>query len=402
MASIPPTQPSQNRQGLDADLAFSDRLYVTTTASVLPSSQLEHLITALDPPAAVMPPKAASRRQQSKALLDWVEGPTGPGLSLIDEKLRALVPGCTTPKALVLSNSEALSTVDLTSIMQRLRQKTGDDSLSLAFYRSNSRQLGLNGSSEGLAKLQALFDSGELSAAQGYRIESLDSIAANATDARKARLIQALVLEVQQIRNAHEIALDVYHDLDRLQDCKGIRNVLRILDQARQQARHIDQTHNRVSARTLDRTLSRVRDRILERARTLSLEVDHNHIRDVIKALDQDRFDDALDTLDRALVREQTLTGKIMTAGDIARDISIARNLAFNLTRVFSRSNILSLVGIDLAGANLNGLNLVGIDLTGTNLTDAMVKDAVFGNNSGITDADKTELQQRGAVFQTL
>ena len=403
MAKLSNTQQSQDSQGLPSVLSFEDRLYIIATASALPLSQFEQLIAALNLPEDVMPPKAASRSQRSNALLDWVEGPTGPGLCIVDEKLQALVPGSTTPKTLIFNrNTKPLSAVELAAIMQRVRQKTKDKSLTLAFYTPNSLELVLNGSPQGLAELQALFDSGNLSEALGDTLESIHSIANDTTDARKARLIQALMLEVQHIRITHNIALTIVSALDRIQDCNRIRNVLKILDQTSSQASQIDQTHNRVSARTLTRTLNRARDRILERARTLNLEIDHNHISDVIDALDQDRFGDALDTLDRSLTREQTLTHKIIEAVDIARDLDIARNLAVNLVRAFSHSSILSLVGINLRGANLNGLNLIGIDLTGTDLTSAIVKNTVFGNNSGLTEADKADLQQRGALFRNL
>ncbi len=358
------------------------------TVSALTLSQFEHLISALKPPEDIMPPKAASRSQRNKALLDWVEGSTGPGLALVDEGLQALVPEATEPKALVFtSNTAAYSVARLAAIMQRVRQKTEDNSLTLAFYATASSRLVLTGSSEGLEKLQGLFDSGQLLKVLNDRpVEAICSIASDTTEARKARLIQALILKVQSVRSTHNTALAVVNALDHIQDCTRIRNVLKILNQAHTCALKIDQAHNRVSARTLARTVDRARDRILERARALNLDVDHNHISDVIDALDQDRFGDALDTLDRALEHEQTLTRKIISAMDITRDLNIARNLAFNLTRVFSRSSILSLVGIDLRGANLNELNLVGIDLTGTDLTDAIVKDTVFGNNSGLTE----------------
>ncbi|MEL6382692.1 MAG: pentapeptide repeat-containing protein [Cyanobacteria bacterium J06626_18] len=402
MTQLSPTQQAQTSQDAHPDLPFEDRLYVIKTVSALPLRQFEQLITVLNPPADVMPPKAASRSQRSKALLDWVEGPMGPGLALIDEELQALVPGATAPKAIVFANDTAdLAGIKLAAIMRQVKQKTEDDSLTLAFYTTGHIKLVLNGSPEGLEKLQALFDSGELlNASGGSAVELVCSIASDTLDARKARLIQALTLEVQHVKSTHTTALAIVSALNRVQDCNRIRNVLKIFDQAGTQALKIDQAHNRVSARTLARTLNRARDRVLERAHNLNLDIDHNHISDVIDALDQDRFGDALDALDRALDREQALTRRIVNAVDIARDLDIARNLALNLTRVFSRSSILSLVGINLRGANLNGLNLVGIDLTGTDLTDAMVKDTVFGNNSGLAEADKAALQQRGAIFR--
>lgn len=74
-------------------------------------------------------------------------------------------------------------------------------------------------------------------------------------------------------------------------------------------------------------------------------------------------------------------------------------------------------LGNDLAGANLKGVDLSGVDLShadlrgtdlrgailqGTNLLDAKVEQALFGNNLGLSEAEKLELEKRGAVFEEL
>ncbi|WP_341739626.1 pentapeptide repeat-containing protein [Microcoleus sp. CAWBG640] len=61
-----------------------------------------------------------------------------------------------------------------------------------------------------------------------------------------------------------------------------------------------------------------------------------------------------------------------------------------------------SLALANLSGANLENANLVEVNLTNTNLGGAKVESARFGNNSGLSEEMKVNLQQRGAIFQEL
>ncbi|NES21375.1 MAG: hypothetical protein F6K41_21205 [Symploca sp. SIO3E6] len=58
--------------------------------------------------------------------------------------------------------------------------------------------------------------------------------------------------------------------------------------------------------------------------------------------------------------------------------------------------------GVDLKGADLRGADLRGAILTQTNLTDAKVDKALFGNNLGLSEATKQELEKLGAIFEEL
>lgn len=59
-----------------------------------------------------------------------------------------------------------------------------------------------------------------------------------------------------------------------------------------------------------------------------------------------------------------------------------------------------SLALANLSGANLCNANLVEVNLTNANLGGANVESARFGNNSGISEEMKVNLQQRGAIFE--
>jgi uncharacterized protein YjbI with pentapeptide repeats/DNA-binding Xre family transcriptional regulator len=56
--------------------------------------------------------------------------------------------------------------------------------------------------------------------------------------------------------------------------------------------------------------------------------------------------------------------------------------------------------GADLINSNLINANLRGADLRGVNLRGANVKETRFGENQGISESMKLDLQQRGAIFE--
>ena len=66
-------------------LSIEERLWLVKTLNELPLSQLIELVKALRTPAGIMPSEQGPQGFQASALLQWVEGPRGPGLkSLLD------------------------------------------------------------------------------------------------------------------------------------------------------------------------------------------------------------------------------------------------------------------------------------------------------------------------------
>ncbi|MBE9186234.1 pentapeptide repeat-containing protein [Microcoleus sp. LEGE 07076] len=59
-----------------------------------------------------------------------------------------------------------------------------------------------------------------------------------------------------------------------------------------------------------------------------------------------------------------------------------------------------SLALANLSGADLSRTNLLEVNLTNTNFSGANVESARFGNNSGLAEDEKEDLQQRGAIFE--
>jgi uncharacterized protein YjbI with pentapeptide repeats len=57
------------------------------------------------------------------------------------------------------------------------------------------------------------------------------------------------------------------------------------------------------------------------------------------------------------------------------------------------------LINADLSNTNLSNTNLHNANLTSTNLSAAQVENARFGNNAGLDEKAKYELEKRGAIF---
>ncbi|MDB9529951.1 pentapeptide repeat-containing protein [Oscillatoria sp. CS-180] len=336
----------------------------------LPSAQFEELCFALNPPKGILPSNTAPQGERTKALLDWAEGPTGPGLVSIDQGLEIFVPKITQPeqspipKAFAVSGKMGdLSPAELAAIVQLLRQKTGDGSIELAFFTEGSIKLVLNGTPEGLDKLQELFDSAELTEVLDNRpVEYVRSIESSSTEARKARLLQVLRVYAEKrkldIVRARELARELARDLN--------------LDLVQAQ------------------TPNRARDLNLDLARTLALALVLALARNLALARTLAR------DLNLALVRYRELNRDLDL--DLAMNLVHARYLA--LARVLSLFVDIDFGYADLSGANLRRLDLRGVILEGADLSDADVTGTLFGDNPGLTEASKRDLQQRGAIFQ--
>lgn len=75
-----------------ADLPRSrkERRELIKRLSALPPSQFEMLIYALAPPPGIIEDRAAAQGNRASSLLQWVEGPHGPGLRELIEELNTI------------------------------------------------------------------------------------------------------------------------------------------------------------------------------------------------------------------------------------------------------------------------------------------------------------------------
>lgn len=73
----------------------SERLKLITTLNSLTPAEFEVLISTLKPPGGIVPPSSAAQGLRSAALLQWIEGPTGPGLNVLQVVLGQVLAGAT-------------------------------------------------------------------------------------------------------------------------------------------------------------------------------------------------------------------------------------------------------------------------------------------------------------------
>ena len=72
-------------------LSAVERLHLIQTLNALPGPQFDELLFALNPPSANIPSNAAPQASRSKALLEWIESPIGPGLPDLESTLESIV-----------------------------------------------------------------------------------------------------------------------------------------------------------------------------------------------------------------------------------------------------------------------------------------------------------------------
>lgn len=72
---------------VNLSVSVNERLKLIQTLNGLPINQFEELAIALNPPAGILPPNITAQGNRAPVLLQWVEGPTGPGLTVLCELL---------------------------------------------------------------------------------------------------------------------------------------------------------------------------------------------------------------------------------------------------------------------------------------------------------------------------
>lgn len=355
-----------------------------------------------------------------------------------------------------------LTPSELEAIADLLRQRTGDASLSIAFSRPGSIKLILNHSPKGSVKLQKMLEAVELGQLNIPPVEAVTLVDSRTQDARKARLILTLRLPCKKVNRSFnsiiERARDLAHYLFRDLVVEVVRNldneVARHLDSyfdsyfarhlardsdlarhlARDLVRDMEGTHDRAlafenkafeSAFERDIAFERAFERSADRDRSLAYGLARDLVRDLDRAiaranalvnalasalasafasandLDRDSARASYRALALAFARDLASAHDraIDLARDLVRDGDSTRDLARILVRDIVRDGDLDLSNADLSGANLRYLDLVGANLTDADLTNADVAGTRFGNNSGLSDTDKRDLQSRGAIF---
>ncbi|WP_163695477.1 pentapeptide repeat-containing protein [Adonisia turfae] len=393
-------------------LSPKDRLRLIQTLNALPSAQFSELIFALNAPQGNIPGNQAAQSARSAELLSWVESALGPGLLELETVLAEVISSQHLPtnqqflKFIIKGKVSGATPVQVGEIVELLRKKTGDDSIEITFFKDGSISMILAGSLEGFTKLQELFESDELQDLELPPVEAIYYIANNTTDARKAWLVQALRLE----NKSFSIAITIARELDRarhrartraLAYTRNSNDLATIFKLALQQAQ----------AQDLDMSLDLALERARNSAVNLVLERNHsqNLYRDLTIALE--RAHNLATALESARNSEVALVIVRSLARDLESNLRLVQNLTRDLERDFrdadlSNANLrninlrqTNLENVSFKRADLAGANLTGANLTGANFNEANVIETIFGENLGLTERKKLDLQRRGAIL---
>lgn len=315
------------------------------TVNALPLTQFNQLTRALNQSSQQIDEDRV-HSDRGTPLLAWVESPKGCSFTEFEATLNRTVTlaGHTAERfrALVLNkNRGPLTQAEVQDIVQHLRGKIGDDSLDVAFFEPDHLRVVLRGSQAGLRTLEDLFESSELEDLNMPPIKQLQLV--------QLQLVQLSSTTARKARLAETLRLR-YPLVHILNVTKALARVI-----ARARALNLDLVRNLDLARDLDP----------------NIRIDLTEARALANAINGD------------LAHTRARTGAIARATYFVQDA------------------LLDLGYLDLSGVNLTNIYLVGINLTGSELAHTMVEGAVFGNNPGLSEADKTELQRRGAIFQT-
>ena len=71
--------------------AALSRLQLIKVLNGLPPTQFEELVIALNPPSGIVPSGGAAQGMRSSALMQWIEGPTGPGINELQVILNHII-----------------------------------------------------------------------------------------------------------------------------------------------------------------------------------------------------------------------------------------------------------------------------------------------------------------------
>lgn len=379
-----------------------DRLYIFRTVSALVSVQFDALVFSLEPPSGAIP-NNCSQGEKCKALLEWVESPTGPGLQAVDKYLQSVLPP--DKKKLVAItipvDINSLTYEQKIKLVESIEKITG---VKVNLFEEGSIKIIASGSEEELRRLQELFTSGQLSQElDELPVQKVNLVEEDSTEARKVRLIEALKISYPSslasfylfFAQAIHLFRDLAEEIASTSADKLAREVSLAIDGALSSARTLSSAIDGAFSSTTDFVLS------------LSLSRAGNHTRELIKDLDgaSEEARDLVDVLAGNLILNATSNGRLIPgdlylASALRRYLTRARHRFLDILEIISPKP--NLQGVNLSGSNLQGLFLIGADLADTILDEAFVESAIFGSNPGLSKTDKDNLQKRGAIFQDI
>ena len=287
-----------------------------------------------------------------------------------------------------LDKLDATKVAKFQAIVQTLKNLTGDASLVVVDIEEGSIRLILEGSEDGIERLQQLFEEGALVDVLEIPVVEVSETSGIAVEPEEDYL-KALLVEVIKSQGAVGASL-TGADLSGANlsgaDLSGAN--LRGTDLSGANLRGTDLSGTDLSGANLSFT---------QIDRTTVIDEKWRLIWEIVNQPEKGRH----------------LSGADLSGADLSgADLSGANLIDANLVDANLRGTDLSsadLSGANLIDANLIDANLTDADLTDANLTDANLTDANltdanvrhtrFGQGLGLLKAEKLDLSQRGAIF---
>lgn len=175
-----------NSSSITASLPI-DRLEIIQTLNSLPLTQFIELEYALNPPPGILSPIQEKQGIRSIELLKWLEGSTGPGLSLLVEilqkcagiSLKISKPNRLSSRQIAFTlsgNIEEIHQQQLLTLVDAIRKITGDQLIEIIRIEKGSIKLILGGTEDGLRRLKEVFKNGLLERIEDFFVEEIDYV----------------------------------------------------------------------------------------------------------------------------------------------------------------------------------------------------------------------------------
>ncbi|MFN6540685.1 MAG: pentapeptide repeat-containing protein [Nostoc sp. EkiNYC01] len=316
--------------------------------------------------------------------------------------------------------SGTIDTVDkakLKAIEEHLRKISGDANLTFTDVEEGSIKITLEGSSEGLARLQELFESGELTEVLGIPVEDIQIRDGEDSDNNESKQFKNFSgIDLRGI-DLSGVDLRDYNFSDA--DLRGAN--LSATDLRGADLKGADLRGTNINEKTeidgkwllvWETVNHRVEGRDLSNADLSGANlIDADLSGAILISANLTDVNLSGANLSGANLIDADLSGANLSDADLRASLSSANFSDANLSGADLRTNLsganlsganlsdANLSGANLSGANLSGANLSGANLSGANLESAIVMNAFFVDTRELTENMKRDLERRGAIF---
>ena len=356
--------PNPDTQKQPILLPIKARLRLIHTLNELPLSQFIELEYALDIPSGIMPPVQTEQGLRSKALLTWIEGPTGPRihtlLDVLETEFNLSINQTKEPnrekeeeKALmafaIAGSIDEMDEPKLRAIAALLKKVSDDVSIEIVDMTRGSIKFTVSGTPDGLERLKKLMEAGQLEA-----IGTIENIQPIETPSRSSNTLNLSGAELTgtDLRGAILYGAELTGA-----DLSGA--ILYGADLYRADLSGAD----------------------LYRANLTGADLSGADLHGA--------------NLTGANLSEANLTGANLSEAFLSEAIIFSED--DDDIEAFIRAN---LSGAILSRANLSRANLSRANLSGAILSGAILSNAVMTNSIGLSQQDIRDFMARGAIFE--